>query len=209
MKISIEALHMKIEKIGIFCGSSVGAQAAYTEASRQLGALLAKKNIEIIYGGGKVGLMGVIADSCMNHQGKVTGVITHFLHDKEVGHDEITHMHHVDNMSERKNLIAELSDAYIALPGGFGTLDEVMEVITYFQLGISNKPIAFLNTQGYYTKLFDFLEHAMHEKFMKPQHLKNLILQENPEDLLQAVLHFEAQEIEEKWIANLKEKNTY
>jgi uncharacterized protein (TIGR00730 family) len=131
------------------------------------------------------------------------------LMDKELGHQGITRMEVVESMSERKNLITHLSDAFIAMPGGFGTLDEVMEVLTYFQLGISEKPVGFLNVNGYYDSLIDFMNHATTEKFVKIQHRQNIVIANNAEEMLEKIMNFKVVHVEEKWIDNLKSKNTY
>lgn len=198
-----------IKSIGIFCGSSVGGNELYTTEAAKLGKLMAEKEIELVYGGGNVGLMGIIADAVVEKGGKSTGVITNFLLDKELGHQRITRMEVVESMSERKNLITHLSDAFIAMPGGFGTLDEVMGVLTYFQLGISEKPVGFLNVNGYYNSLIEFLDHATTERFVKLQHRQNIVIADNAEEMLEKILNFKVVHVEEKWIDNLKSKNTY
>ncbi len=200
---------MIIKSIGVFCGSSVGAREIYTLKAKELGCLLAKNNIELIYGGGKVGLMGVIADATMEAGGQVIGVIPEMLEKKEVGHDGITKMHVVDTMSIRKNLINDLSDAFIAMPGGFGTLDEVMEVLTYFQLGLTEKPVGFLNIDGYYDHLIAMMDHILSEKFMKFEHRHNVIISSEPAELLEKIQNFVPLAVDEKWIKDLKDKNKY
>jgi len=175
---------MTIKSIGVFCGSSIGSREVYSKAAAELGTLMAKEGIELIYGGGKVGLMGVIADTILASGGSVVGVIPKLLLEKEVGHNAITEMKIVSSMSERKNLIGELSDAFIAMPGGFGTLDEVMEVLTYFQLGISEKPVGFLNINGFYDSLIAMFDHILEERFMKYEHRHNVIIKDNAADLL-------------------------
>lgn len=200
---------MNIKSIGVFCGSSIGAREVYSEKARDLGKLLAQKKIDLVFGGGKVGLMGVIADSTMKNGGKAIGVIPTALLNKEVGHDGLDEMIVVNDMSTRKNKINYLSDAFIAMPGGFGTLDEVMEVLTYFQLGWSEKPVGFLNIDGYFDNLIKFLDHVMEEKFMKFEHRHNVIIESEPEMLLNAMLNFKPLAVDEKWISNLKEMKTY
>ncbi len=200
---------MEIKSIGVFCGSSIGARKIYSEKAAELGRLMADKKIDLIFGGGKVGLMGVIADSLMEKGGKAIGVIPTALQEKEVGHDGLDEMIVVDNMSNRKNKINDLSDAFIAMPGGFGTLDEVMEVLTYFQLGWSEKPVGFLNIDGYYDHLIKFLDHIAEEKFMKVEHRHNVIFENEPQKLLDAILNFKPLAVDEKWIDNLKHTKTY
>lgn len=198
-----------IKSIGIFCGSSVGAKQIYSTEAAKLGALMAKAGIELIYGGGNIGLMGIIADAVIQENGKCIGVITNHLQDKELGHSGISSLEIVETMSERKNRITELSDAFIAMPGGFGTLDEVMEVLTYYQLGISDKPVGFLNINGYYDSLIDFMNHATDEKFVKVEHRHNIVIANTAEEMLQKIINFTHTEVDENWINHLRKTNTY
>ena len=200
---------MQIKSIGVFCGSSIGAKEIYSQKAKELGELMVAKKMDLIYGGGDVGLMGVIADAVLAKGGNAIGVIPTDLLNKEVGHSSLTKMHVTDNMSDRKNLINKLSDAFIAMPGGFGTLDEVMEVLTYFQLGFSNKPVAFLNVDGFYDPIITLFDNILAEKFMKAEHRNNVIFESEPEALLKAINDFEAQKVDSKWITDLKDKNTY
>ncbi len=200
---------MLINSIGVFCGSSIGAKEIYSEKAAELGRLMAKNNIELVFGGGKVGLMGIIADEVLTNDGQAIGVIPKMLKDREVGHENLSKMHIVENMSDRKNLINDLSDAFIAMPGGFGTLDEVMEVLTYFQLGWSEKPVGFLNVDGFYDKLIMFLDHILEEKFMKFQHRHNVIFSSEPAELIKELQNFVPLAVDEKWINDLKQKKTY
>jgi len=200
---------MQIKSIGVFCGSSIGAKEIYSRKAKELGELMVAPKMDLIYGGGDVGLMGVIADTVLAKGGNAIGVIPTDLLNKEVGHSSLTKMHITDNMSDRKNLINKLSDAFIAMPGGFGTLDEVMEVLTYFQLGFSNKPVAFLNIDGFYDPIITLFDNILAEKFMKAEHLNNVIFESEPEALLKAINNFEAQKVDSKWIKELKDKNTY
>ena len=200
---------MQIKSIGVFCGSSIGAKEIYSQKAKELGELMVAQKMDLIYGGGDVGLMGVIADAVLEKGGNAIGVIPTDLLNKEVGHSSLTKMHITDNMSDRKNLINKLSDAFIAMPGGFGTLDEVMEVLTYFQLGFSNKPVAFLNIDGFYDPIITLFDNILAEKFMKAEHRNNVIFESEPEALLKAINNFEAQKVDSKWIKELKDKNTY
>ncbi len=200
---------MNIKSIGVFCGSSIGKGEIYSQKAAELGKLMAGKGIDLIFGGGKVGLMGIIADSLMKDGGKAIGVMPTDLLNKEVGHDGLNKMIVVDNMSDRKNKINDLSDAFIAMPGGFGTLDEVMEVLTYFQLGWSEKPVGFLNINGYYDPLIQMMDTILEERFMKYEHRHNVIFESDPKVLLDAILNFKPLAVDEKWIADLKEKKTY
>ncbi|OYT12510.1 MAG: Rossman fold protein, TIGR00730 family [Bacteroidetes bacterium 4572_112] len=198
-----------MKSIGVFCGSSIGAKEIYSQKAKELGELMVAQKMDLIYGGGDVGLMGVIADAVLAKGGNAIGVIPTDLLNKEVGHSSLTKMHVTDNMSDRKNLINKLSDAFIAMPGGFGTLDEVMEVLTYFQLGFSNKPVAFLNVEGFYDPVITLFDNILAEKFMKAEHRNNVIFESEPEALLKAINDFEAQKVDSKWIKDLKDKNTY
>lgn len=198
-----------IKSIGVFCGSSVGAKAVYAEKAEALGKLMAEQGITLVYGGGRIGLMGVIADSVLKHGGEVIGVITEHLEGRELSHGGITKLFTVKSMSERKNLIAELSDGFIAMPGGFGTFDEVMEVLTYFQLGISDKPTAFLNVAGFYDHLMAMFDQILEDKFMKYEHRQNVIVSPDPSELMKSIHDFTPLLVDEKWIDELKKKNTY
>lgn len=200
---------MDIKSIGVFCGSSVGAKPIYSQKAKELGELMASQHIELIYGGGNVGLMGVIADAVLSKKGNAIGVIPTALLEKEVGHESLTKMHITDNMSDRKNLITELSDAFIAMPGGFGTLDEVMEVLTHFQLGFSEKPVGFLNVDGFYDSVITLFDQILEEKFMKAEHRNNVIFESDPKVLLKALKEFKPHNVDSKWIKDLKNKNTY
>ncbi len=200
---------MQIKSIGVFCGSSVGSDPVYSQKAKELGIIMAEQGIDLIFGGGKVGLMGIIADTTMEHGGNAIGVMPTSLIEKEVGHDKLTKMHITENMSDRKNLIADMSDAFIAMPGGFGTLDEVMEVLTYFQLGFSNKPVAFLNVDGFYDSVITLFDNIMDKKFMKPEHRNNVIFEADPEELVKKIKNFDPEIVDSKWIDNLKDTNTY
>ena len=152
-----------MKRICVFCGSNKGAKPAYIEAAKSLGKVLVKKNIGLIYGGGKVGLMGVIADEVLASGGEVIGVIPQSLVNREVAHQNVTQMHIVNSMHERKALMADLSDGFMALPGGMGTFDEFCEILTWAQLGIHQKPCGILNVENYFTPLLAMFDHAMRE----------------------------------------------
>ncbi len=187
---------MPITSLCIFCGSSPGANGAYAHAARALGTLLAQQNIALIFGGGKVGLMGHLADAVLQHGGKAIGVIPEALVRKEVAHDSLTAQHVVRDMHERKALMYALADAFVVLPGGAGTLDEFFEVFTWTQLGLLLKPLGLLNVEGYFTRLAAFLDHAVTERFVSRQHLDMLIVDEQPDALLQRASVYPA----DKWI---------
>lgn len=170
--------------IGVFCGSSAGIAPAYTQAARQLGELLARQSITLVYGGAQVGLMGSIADAALAAGGSVIGVIPQLLLSKEVGHGGLTELRVVQSMAERKEVMMALSDAFIALPGGIGTLDELFEVWTCTQLGLQAKPCGLLNVQGYFNRLVEFLDHAVAQGFLREPHRRQLRLHDDPATLL-------------------------
>ena len=159
----------------------------YADAARDLGIQLAERGIGVVYGGGKVGLMGVIADSALAAGGEVIGVMPRALIDREIGHGGLTELRVVESMHERKALMAELADAFIALPGGIGTLEELIEVYTWSQLGIHDKACGVLNVAGYYDALARFLDHAVTAGFLRPQHRETLAVADTPAELLEAL----------------------
>ncbi len=173
-----------MKSIGVFCGANSGLNADYSKASSELGQLMAQQSIALVYGGGNVGLMGVIADAILAENGKVIGVIPQSLVDREVAHQGLTELHVVQTMHERKALMAARSDAFIAMPGGFGTFDEICEIITWNQLGIIKKPVAFYNINGYYDKFLEMIDHTVSEGFVKYDQRENLIVESDPEVLL-------------------------
>lgn len=173
-----------MKSIAVFCGSGKGINPVYEKEALRLAKFFIDKNIKLVYGGGSVGLMGVLADEMMKLGGEVEGVIPQKLLDMEVGHQGISRLHVVDTMHERKALMAELSDAFIALPGGIGTLEEIVEVYTWLQLGYHHKPCGFLNTNSYYNALFTFFDQMVSEGFLKPQHRKNIIVNSTIEELI-------------------------
>jgi len=176
-----------MKSLCVFCGSSPGRDAAYVEAATKLGRLLAERGITLIYGGGSVGLMGACADACLAAGGKVVGVIPRHLLDMEVGHINLTAMHVVDTMHERKAMMAELSNGFIVLPGGIGTMEEFFEIWTWGQLGIHRKPFGVLNVAGYYDALFSFIATMVEQGFLKIQQAAMTQLAEDPEMLLDAL----------------------
>jgi uncharacterized protein (TIGR00730 family) len=175
---------MNLKSLCVYCGSSPGRRASYIEATEALGRLIAAEGITLVYGGGNVGLMGALADSVLQAGGQVIGVIPERLVAKEVAHKGLTELHRVASMHERKLKMAELSDAFIALPGGVGTLEEIFEVFTWTQLGLHLKPCAFLDVEQYYARLFQFLNHMAEERFIKKEHLASLIRADDSADLL-------------------------
>ena len=179
-----------MKNICVFCGSSFGAQELYQDAARKLGRCIAKNDLSLVYGGGKVGLMGTVADEVLKLKGEVIGVIPNFLMDKEVGHMGLSQLHVVDTMHERKQLMAQLSDAFIALPGGLGTLEELAEIITWVQLEIIKKPTAILNVNGFYNALLSQIDFMTSEGFIKESNRKNLIASQNVEELMEKITSF-------------------
>jgi uncharacterized protein (TIGR00730 family) len=159
-----------MQTICVFCGSNTGKDPRYAALAREAGALIARRNLKLVYGGGRVGLMGALADAVLSSGGQAIGVIPRMLLDREAGHVGLTQLHVVGTMAERKLLMGELSDAFIALPGGIGTMDELFEVWTWTQLDLHNKPCALLNYGGYYDELIAFLERAVEEGFLRPRH---------------------------------------
>ncbi|MBM3809612.1 MAG: TIGR00730 family Rossman fold protein [Acidimicrobiia bacterium] len=176
-----------MKRVCVFCGSSIGSQPVYAEVAVTLGRLLASRGIGLVYGGGNVGLMGVIADAVMAGGGDVIGVIPHALADREIAHPTITQLHVVDSMHERKAMMADLSDAFIAMPGGVGTFEEFFEAVTWTQLGLHRKPCGLLNAGGFYTPLAAFIDQAVSEGFIKPVHRASIVVDDHPERLLDSL----------------------
>jgi len=195
-----------MKRICVFCGSSMGKRPEYQQAASELADLFIKEDIGLVYGGANVGLMKILADKLLAAGKEVIGIMPHHLISKEVAHQGLEHFIEVDTMSERKTTMAKLSDAFIALPGGFGTLDELSEVLTYNQLRICDKPLGFLNTKGYYDKLLAFIDHAVEEGFVREEHRKNLILSENVQELYQKLKAYQPLETE-KWIKDIKKES--
>jgi hypothetical protein len=174
-----------MKRICVFCGSSAGARPEYAEAARQLGRALVGRGIGLVYGGGRVGLMGEIARSVLAAGGSVTGVIPRQLVERELALSDVSDLRVVASMHERKALMADLADSFIALPGGLGTIDELFEVLTWAQLGIHGKPCGLLDVAGYYRELTAFLERAVAEDFVLPEHAELLLVDSDPERLLE------------------------
>ncbi len=192
-----------MKSIAIYCGSSSGSKEVYREQAAQLGQYLAEKNIHLIFGGGKVGLMGVLADAALDAGGEVTGVIPAFLHVKEVAHENLTKLITVENMHQRKALIEELSDGAIALPGGFGTLDELFEMLTWGQLGLHNKPVGVLNTDGFFDPVFSAIDRMVDEGFLKDLNRDMVLFNNNIEILLDSMRNYAPPRVR-KWIMDGK-----
>src|SRR5512146_3528339 len=158
-----------MRRICVFCGSSSGVRPVYRAAAERVGRYLAERGIGVVFGGGKVGLMGALADAALTAGGEVVGVIPGHLMAREVGHNGLTKMHVVGSMHERKAMMADLSDAFIALPGGYGTFEEFCEVLTWSQLGLHRKPCGLLNVEDYYSPLLEMFDHAVAEQFVVPE----------------------------------------
>lgn len=183
----------------VYCGSSPGRDPAYAEAARGLGRALAARGLGLVYGGASVGIMGVVADTVLALGGRVTGVIPEALARKEVAHGGLTELLVVSSMHERKTRMAELADAFVALPGGVGTLEEIFEVWTWAQLGLHGKPCGFLNVAGYWDGLIAFLDHAVAERFVKEPHRAMLVVSDEPGELLDRFAAYRAPAVT-KWI---------
>jgi uncharacterized protein (TIGR00730 family) len=179
-----------MDQICVFCGSSNGILDTYAGAARGMGRALASRNIRLVYGGGKIGMMGILADSVLANGGQVTGVITQTLYDWNTGKNELDDLRVVPTMHDRKALMGSLAEGFIALPGGFGTFEELFEVLTWLQLGIHHHPVGLLNVQGYFDRLLDFLYYTRDQGFVKAQHLQMLLVDESPDGLLEQMEGF-------------------
>jgi uncharacterized protein (TIGR00730 family) len=174
----------QLARVAVYCGSSFGARPSYADAAGRFGASLARRRIGLVYGGASVGLMGLLADSVASGGGEVIGVIPQSLVDREIAHAGITDLRVVDSMHERKALMTDLADAFVALPGGMGTLDELAEAVTWGQLGIHSKPCGLLDVDGYYADFLAFLDHSAAEGFLRPEHREALVVETEPDALL-------------------------
>jgi len=180
----------KIKSIAVFCGSSLGNSALYEEKAKQLGRYLGSNHYHLVYGGGNIGLMGIIANAALAAGGEVTGVLPHFLNRKEVGHVELSNLILVDSMHERKQKIEQLSGAFIAMPGGFGTLEEVCEMLTWAQLGLHQKPIGLYNINGFYNPLLSQLDQMVDEGFLKKQNRAMVLMDIEAKNLIQSLQNY-------------------
>jgi uncharacterized protein (TIGR00730 family) len=193
-----------LTNICVFCGSNAGTDPAYRTAAQSLGKLIATRGSVLVYGGAKAGLMGVIADAALGAGGHVIGVMPRGVIASEIAHPGLTQLHMVGSMHERKALMEQLSDAFIAMPGGFGTLDEFFEILTWAQLGLHRKPCGIFNIAGYYDRLLGMLDHAMGEGFLKETHRHLLLSEDTPEKLLSRMAQFESPSVG-KWITTPRE----
>jgi uncharacterized protein (TIGR00730 family) len=188
-----------MKRLCVYCGSRPGSQPAYTEAAKNLARALVNRKIEVVYGGASVGTMGVLANTVLAEGGHVIGIIPQAVLGREVVHRGLSELRVVTSMHERKALMAELSDGFIALPGGLGTLDEVFEILTWGQLGLHQKPCGLLNIRDYYRGLVDFLDHAVSERFITEVHRAMLLVEEEPERLLDQFERYKAPAVA-KWV---------
>lgn len=177
-----------MRKIAVFCGARFGARERYVEAAREFGELLAREGCGLVYGGGRVGLMGVVAQACLDHGGHVTGVIPHFLNTRELLHPGLQSIHSTSDLFERKSMMMAIADAFVALPGGIGTLDELLEVMAWRQLRRIDKPIALLDVDGYFRPWLAALEHSVAEGFLDPLEIDRLIIDARPLTVIEALL---------------------
>lgn len=183
----------------VYCGSNPGFRDVYAEAAEALGHALAERGIGLVYGGAAKGLMGRLADAVLAAGGEVQGVIPRALMQKEIAHGGVTQLHVVNTMHERKALMAKLSNGFVAMPGGFGTLEEIIEIVTWAQLRFHEKPCGLLNVDGYFDHLIAYLEHAEREGFLKPEHRRMLTVAEEPRALIEAYERYSAPTTE-KWL---------
>jgi uncharacterized protein (TIGR00730 family) len=188
-----------MERLCVFSGSSPGAHSDYLRAAQELGRALADQDVALVYGGASVGLMGTVANAALDEGGEVIGVMPQALVDREIAHTGLTELRVVGSMHERKLVMAELADAFVALPGGMGTLEELFEVYTWTQLGLHSKPLGLLDVRGYYDKLVAFLDHTVEERFMTVEHREMLVVEERAEALLEAFRRWRAP-VRAKWI---------
>ncbi|OQY88326.1 MAG: Rossman fold protein, TIGR00730 family [Chloroflexi bacterium UTCFX4] len=184
-----------MKHICVFCGSSIGAREIYRDTARALGGEIARRGIDLVYGGSNIGLMGVIADATLAAGGKATGIMPTHLIQKEIMHTHLTELRVVNTMHERKALMADLADGFIALPGGFGTYDEFCEIVTWAQLGLHQKPCALLNVEGYYDPLITMIDRAVQEGFVRADHRAMLIISAEISDLLDQMQNYRAQAV--------------
>lgn len=190
---------IRLESLCVFCGSNSGTRPEYAAAAERLGRFAAEQGVRLIYGGGRVGLMGTLADACLAAGGAIVGVIPQALASKELAHAGCTELIVVESMHERKAKMAELSDAFVALPGGIGTFEELFEVWTWGQLGFHAKPCGLLNAAGFYDRLIEFIEHTTAEGFMRPEHLQMLARADDPAALFAELKRYEPPDVQ-KWL---------
>lgn len=190
--------------ICVFCGSSCGAREAYAAGAKRLGELMVERRIGLVFGGGCIGLMGIMADTVLAHGGEAIGVIPDGLMQREIGHNGVTKLHVVETMHQRKALMADLADAFIALPGGYGTLEEFAEIVTWSQLGIQIKPCALLNIEGYWDGLLNLIDHAVSEGFVRAENRGLILVGSTPEEILDKITTWNPPMHLERWLDRAK-----
>ncbi len=190
----------RVRAVCVFCGSSSGIRGKYAEAARRLGEALAGRGLGVVTGAGHVGLMGVLADATLVAGGRVVGVIPQALVERELAHRGLSELHVVETMHQRKALMADLSDAFVALPGGYGTLDELFEILTWAQLGIHRKPVGLLNVAGYFDPLLAWIDRAVREGFLRSEHRQVLLVSRDVGELLETLLHTPPAPGTPKWV---------
>jgi uncharacterized protein (TIGR00730 family) len=190
-----------MKRVCVFCGSSVGGRAAYADAARTLAAELVRRQLGLVYGGGSVGLMGALADAALAQGGEVIGVIPGPLASRELAHTGLTELKVVASMHERKATMASLVDGFIALPGGLGTFEETLEILTWAQLGIHKKPVGVLNVEGYYDGLLRLLTHAVREGFVRPEYFALLLFADTPAEMLERFASWQPPAFPRAWLA--------
>ncbi len=190
---------LTLKRIAVFCGSSSGYSDHIISKANKLGAFLATKNIELVYGGAKLGVMGAVANGALKNNGLVTGIIPEFLCFKEIVHDGLTNLHVVQSMHERKTMMNHRADGFITLPGGFGTMEEFFEMLTWAQLGLHQKPVAIYNVDGFFDSLLAFLQEMVDKGFLKEENIKMLIVSDSMEDLLEKMKNYKAPKMD-KWL---------
>ena len=188
-----------MRRICVYCGSNTGTRPDYAEAARNLAEVLVRHDLELVYGGAAKGIMGVIADTVLEHGGNAHGVIPKLLEEKEIAHSGLTQLHVVASMHERKSMMAELSDGFIALPGGFGTLEEIIEILTWGQLQFHDKPCGLLNVSGYFDHLLAYLDHAEQEGFLRAENRQMLLQDTDPAELIRQFERYTAPHLD-KWL---------
>ncbi|HEV3256704.1 MAG TPA: TIGR00730 family Rossman fold protein [Gemmataceae bacterium] len=189
-----------MRRLCVFCGSSTGGRTVYADSARRLGEAMARRGLGLVYGGGHIGLMGVLADAVLGCGGEAVGVIPQALVEKELAHTGLSRLHVVGSMHQRKALMADLADGFAALPGGFGTGDELFEILTWAQLGLHAKPVGLLNAAGYFDALLAWLDHTVREGFMKPAHRRLLLEAADHERLLDVLQSYRPAAETPKWI---------
>ncbi len=185
-----------MKRVCVYCGSGVGGRPEYADAARALGRVLVERGLELVFGGGRIGMMGVVARTVLEQGGEVTGVIPRALHEMDLALGEVADMRIVADMHERKALMAELADAFVALPGGYGTMEELFEVLTWAQLGFHGKPVGLLNVARYFDELIRFVDHATLQGFIDPVHRGLLLVDQDPDELLARLTSYKAPRID-------------